>query len=111
MFRITPNIEDDELVLKLEGCLAGDWVRELDACWREATTALEGRSVRVDLRGVCHVDEAGRELMTLMYRAGARFVATGCVMPELVREIAHSSGDTSPVPLAGGHSAAKTTIH
>jgi anti-anti-sigma regulatory factor len=90
MFRVTPRIADTECVLKLEGCLAGAWVRELDACWREATTALNGRQMRIDLTDVCHVDAAGRDLMTLMYLAGARFTTKGCVMPEVVREIAEA---------------------
>ena len=90
MLRVTPRIADNEYVLKLEGCLAGAWVRELDACWREATKALHGRQMRIDLTDVCHVDNAGRDLMTLMYLAGARFTANGCVMPEVVREIAES---------------------
>lgn len=90
MVRITTQATDDELVLKLEGCLAGAWVRELDICWRDAVERLNGRRMRVDLTGVCHADAAGRALMALMYRAGARFVTSGCVMPEVVREISES---------------------
>lgn len=87
MFRITSRDGGGEYLLKLEGCLTGAWVPELDACWRKANQLLPGRRIRVDLTDVCHVDEAGRDLMTLMYRAGVRFVARGCLMPELVREI------------------------
>jgi hypothetical protein len=47
MFRITSFIEDGEIVLKLEGCLAGACVDELDSCWRAARGPLP---VRVDLR-------------------------------------------------------------
>ncbi len=90
MFRITSRTENDEFVLKLEGCLAGAWVTELEACWREAHR-LTGARLRVDLTDVCHVDAAGRELMTLMYLAGAVFVTRGCVMPELVREISKTA--------------------
>jgi anti-anti-sigma regulatory factor len=92
MFRITSHIDDGEIVLKLEGCLAGVCVQELDACWREATKAHGPRPVRLDLREVCHVDDAGRELMMSMHRARVRFMTRGCVMPELVREIAQSAG-------------------
>lgn len=91
MFRITSRIQGDEYVLKLEGCLTGPWVRELDACWQEARTTTEGRRIRIDLEDVWHVDAAGRQLMALMYRAGARFVARGCFMPEVVKEIAESA--------------------
>ena len=85
MFRITSLIVDGEFVLKLEGCLAGAGVHELDSCWRAARETLP---VRVDLREVCHVDAAGRALLMSMYRARVRLMTRGCVMPEVVREIA-----------------------
>ena len=91
MFRITTQTADDELVMKLEGSLAGPWVRELDTCWRDVMTAIGRRRVRIDLTAVCQVDAAGRELMAVMYRAGAQFVTKGCVMPEVVREISESA--------------------
>ena len=87
MFRITSLIEDGEIVLKLEGPLAGACVQELESCWCAAKGVLP---VRVDLREVCHVDAAGRVLLMSMYRARVRLMTRGCVMPELVREIAQS---------------------
>ena len=90
MLRISTQIAEDELVIKLEGCLAGAWVGELDTFWRHAARSPTGLRMRVDLRDVCHVDEAGRELMTRMYLAGSQFDTTGCVMPEVVREISES---------------------
>lgn len=89
MLRITTCAADDELVMKLEGCLIGGWVDEVDACWREAVLS-QRRPLRVDLSEVCHVDDAGRELMARMFRGGARFTARGCVMPELLKEIANA---------------------
>lgn len=90
MLRITPTLAGDECVLKLEGCLAGAWVPELAGSWRKVMASSGHRRVRVDLTDVCHVDEAGRTLMTTMYRAGVQFTATGFVMPELVREISQA---------------------
>jgi hypothetical protein len=86
MLRITLHRVDDDLVMKLEGCLNGPWVGELEACWREARASHAG-GVLVDLRGVYLVDEAGRDLMTRMYHGGAAFAASGCAMPEVVREV------------------------
>ncbi|PYR89668.1 MAG: hypothetical protein DMF84_23350 [Acidobacteria bacterium] len=91
MFRITSRIDGDEIVLKVEGCLMREWVHELDACWITAAAGPQGRRIRVDLTEVCHVDAAGQALMTAMYRAGVRFMARGCVMPEIVREIADAA--------------------
>jgi hypothetical protein len=45
------------------------------------------QQVHVDLTDVCHADEAGRRLMSVMHRAGVRFLVQGCVMREVVREI------------------------
>ena len=91
MFRITPHVRDHEVVLKVEGCLAGPCVGALEACWRDARADATARRVQVDLTDVCHVDREGRELMALMYRSGVRYIARGCVMPEVVREIARSA--------------------
>ena len=91
MLRITTQNADDEVVMRLEGCLAGAWVRELAVSWRETVKALHGRRLRVDLKDVCHADRPGQELMTEMYRAGTQFTAAGCVMPEIVREISSSA--------------------
>jgi ABC-type transporter Mla MlaB component len=90
MFRITSHIDGDEIVLTVEGCLMGAWVHELDACWMRAAAWLPGRRIRVDLSDVWHVDDAGTALMTAMYRAGVDLVTKGCVMPEIVREIAEA---------------------
>ena len=90
MLRITTDNTDRECLLKLEGCLCGPWVMEVAVCWLNEATASPRRPVRVDLSDVFHVDRAGRELITLMYRAGVRFVASGFVIPELVTQIAEA---------------------
>jgi len=90
MLRITTYRAEDECLLKLEGCLAGPWVPELARYWRQIAAEPDVRHVRIELTDVCHVDDAGRELMTTMYRAGVHFLATGFVMPELVREISET---------------------
>jgi len=87
MVRITTHTSDDELVFKVEGCLSGASVHAFESCWRDAADRLGGRRVKVDLTAVCHVDAAGRELLSLIHRAGALFVTKGCVMPEVIREI------------------------
>jgi hypothetical protein len=95
MLRITIHRAEDDLVMKLEGCVSGPWVGELDACWRGATTQHAGR-LMVDLRGVCHVDAGGRVVMARMHEAGASFMTSGCVMPEVVREVTGRSVSIVP---------------
>jgi anti-anti-sigma regulatory factor len=90
MIRITIHHTDDELMLRVEGCLSGDLVGELEACWLDSQPTRRGRRLRIDLRGVCHVDDRGRALMARLYDDGAQFEVSGCEMPEIIREIGAS---------------------
>jgi len=90
MLRITEQHAPWRLVLKLEGRIAGEWVAEVEACWRAATEANEQESIWIDLTGVCLVDLAGQALLARMHRAGVLFLTRGCLMGELVREISES---------------------
>jgi ABC-type transporter Mla MlaB component len=87
MLRITLLRNADEVVVKLEGTLTAPWIAEVEIAWLEARTSAGGRNARVDVRGLCHVDRAGRALMARMFDAGATFITSGCEMPEIVREI------------------------
>jgi len=100
MFRITTHDTNDDLVMQLEGSLSGAWAVEASLIWRELIQRRRGTPIRVDLRGVCHVDEDGRKLMTLMHLEGAVFVTAGCEMPEIVRDISRTFEQAHPV--AGG---------
>jgi ABC-type transporter Mla MlaB component len=102
MFRITTRGADGELVLTLEGYLTGDWVRELETCWQTIIAEAPGARLRVDLTGLWRVDAAGRDLLSHMYRAGARLVAKGCVMPVLVREIVEAAEEDLCVRTGSG---------
>jgi uncharacterized protein (DUF1330 family) len=44
--------------------------------------------MEVDMREVTAVDDAGRDLLTAMHRAGARLIARGVAMTALIDEIA-----------------------
>ena len=88
MLKITLHDTPESLRLELEGRLAGPWVGELEAAWRAATLGRAVRPLSVDLTGVDCVDGAGRYLLALMRHAGARFIAPGCCMSALVRELA-----------------------
>ena len=49
---------------------------------------LSDRYLCVDLTAVDHVDEAGKYLLALLSRDGARLTTAGAAMTELVRTIA-----------------------
>ena len=87
MFRLTEQCTSGRLVLKLEGRCSLDVVGELEAGWQSAAHRAGERGICIDLSDVLMVDDAAREQLARMHRAGARFVSRGCLMRELIREI------------------------
>ncbi len=57
----------DAVTLRIEGKLAGVHVSELRRAWQELGSSLGARRLVVDLRGLMHVDEAGRSLLASMH--------------------------------------------
>jgi hypothetical protein len=87
MLRITVHDAGRTLTFRLEGRLAGPWVRELEECWRAAVISERQPILRVDLTGVTFVDAAGQACLAALYRQGAEFVAADCLMKAVVAEI------------------------
>jgi ABC-type transporter Mla MlaB component len=87
MLRITLLDALDEVTLKLEGSLAGLWVKETETAWRSAQSTLIGRALVVDIKAVDRIDHAGVYLLALLRLEGVRLVASGTAMTELVRSI------------------------
>jgi outer membrane protein len=87
MLRITLHDSANGTRLQLEGKLAGAWVQELENCWTTAASALKGREMVVDLKGVTHIASEGRELLCRMHGAGVRLVAAGIMNQAVVDAI------------------------
>lgn len=87
MLKITVQSEGERVRMKLEGDLAGTWVGELEACWQATRASSPGKPTRLDLTGVTRVDDAGRYLLALIHGTGARMVATGVEMTDLLDSI------------------------
>ncbi len=85
MLKITTQTDATGTILELEGKLAGPWIRELEGCWQRAVIA--DQPVRVVLKAVTFIDEAGRGLLAEMHRQGAELVAEGCMTKAIVQEI------------------------
>jgi hypothetical protein len=66
MLKITTRTDPTATIFELEGKLAGPWVQELEASWREATDS--DRAVRVMLCAVTFIDDKGRDLLVEIYR-------------------------------------------
>jgi outer membrane protein TolC len=76
MLRITLHDSSKATTLKLEGKLAGPWVRELEECWLTAVSASGGRPMIMDLTEVSFIDEEGRELLARMHARGVEMLAS-----------------------------------
>lgn len=95
MLRITISDRPSELGLRLEGRLAGPWVREVERCWQEVQAAARNRAVIVDLRDIDFVDAAGERLLAAMYQHGAKFLAASPMTKHLVAEITGEPEETA----------------
>jgi hypothetical protein len=93
MMRITIHDAPPTVTFRLEGRLAGPWVRELEECWWGALGGQPKPVLRVDLTEVTSLDVAGRACLAAMHRQGAEFVAADCLMKAVVAEITRA-----PVP-------------
>ena len=87
MMKITVHKDSDKTMLKPAGTLVGEWVGELQLCWQQAVTPSEPRLIRVDLTEVTYVDDAGKELLTLMYHHGVELMTADVLMKAIVEEV------------------------
>ena len=85
MLRITVHEDGGQYRMELAGKLGGPWVAETENVWLSAPCS--GNEIEVDMREVTGVDQAGRELLAAMHRAGACFTAQGVAMTALIEEI------------------------
>jgi ABC-type transporter Mla MlaB component len=88
MLRITVQDGSDRVTFRLEGNLAGAWVKELEDCWRSTSADLAGRPLSVDLTAVTRVDSAGKYLLALLCGAGAELIGSGTATALLLEQIA-----------------------
>jgi len=89
MLKITCQNEDGNVVIQVEGKLAGPWVKELEGCWR-SVAAKQTHPVRVDLTAVSFIDEAGEDLLRTMHQEHVELKARGCFNTCLIQGIRHS---------------------
>ena len=86
MLVITVEAEATNVVLRLDGRLAGPSVGELERSWRAAVFKKPRRRVLVDLEGVTSVDVRGRAFLAHVHHRGDTLVA-GTTTRALVDEI------------------------
>ena len=87
MMRITRQQDGETITLKIEGCLAGEWVNEMKLCWDEVKTDARQRVIRIDLTDVTFIDAAGRELLAQMFASGAVAGAANVMTKAVVEQL------------------------
>ncbi len=90
MLKITLHDTAGEFRLKLEGRLAGAWVRELEQCWRTASSTTGGRRTVADLGDVDFVDPAGEELLARMHAGGVELVGETPLICAMLEQVCRS---------------------
>ena len=95
MLRITTAEGPSATTLRLEGKLAGLWVKELEECWRSGVDAEGQRGLRIDLREVTYIDAAGKDLLARLHLDGAELVAADCMTKAIIETITRGSGEGS----------------
>ena len=79
MLKINTIESDNEVRVVLYGKLFEPWVSELQKVWLDKQRTLEERKFVVDLREITAMDQHGIELLSRMFKAGARFLTAGPV--------------------------------
>jgi ABC-type transporter Mla MlaB component len=92
MFRVTVKAEDSVETWELEGKLSGEWVKELERCWRERSRQ-SGNAIRIQLKAVSYIDAAGKQLLTEMHERGVQIEGCGCMTRAVVKEIVGETGE------------------
>jgi hypothetical protein len=86
MLKVTIKQADSTETWELEGKLSGDWVKELERCWKERASP-GGAPLQVQLKAVSYIDAAGKKLLTEMYGHGVEIRGCGCMTKAVVEEI------------------------
>jgi len=87
MMKIHVNDASQDVILEVEGRLAGAFVPVLEHCWRTARANQPGRTIAVDLKNVTCVDRSGRYLLLLMQTAGVPFLRAGLAIQDILEQV------------------------
>jgi len=87
MLRITVTETTSEQRWVLQGRLTGSSIDELIANWRANRHCSTSQSCVVDLNEVTSIDKDGEQVLLMMIRDGAKFVATGLYTKHLLESL------------------------
>jgi len=94
MFRMSGSRTGARTLIRIDGCLAGEYVRLAEQYCLEAVRS--GKPVELLLRHVTAIDQAGQELLARLARQGVRLRGFGLYLSELLRRIRRSATGRQP---------------
>jgi anti-anti-sigma regulatory factor len=95
MLRITVTDNESEQRWVLQGRLTGSYVEELTARWRANRNRPQTQSLIVDLKDVTCIDKDGEQVLLMMIKDRAKFVATGLYTKHLLESLSANNTDSS----------------
>jgi hypothetical protein len=99
MLRITVTEGASEQRWVLQGRLTGSSVEELTANWRNnRRDRRPTQSCIVDLNEITSIDKDGEQVLLMMIRDGAKFVATGVYTRHLLESLSAEAANRSGPP-------------
>ena len=60
--KISTQENADQLTLKIEGKVVGDWAAELEHFWQSLEPSLPEKKLCLDICGVAYVDSHGKQI-------------------------------------------------
>jgi anti-anti-sigma regulatory factor len=87
MMKIQTKELDGQLILQVEGRLAGAFVPELENCWQAARANQPNRKISVDLKSVTCIDRDGRYLLQSMHSHGVGFLRAGLAVQDILEQV------------------------
>lgn len=102
--RISTNETAQEMVITLEGRIAGPWVDELRRVWVETAPRIASRKLLIDLRNVTYADDRGKQVLKEVYAQGETDLVVSTPWTQYLAEtIRNSSADHAKEAENGNH--------
>jgi anti-anti-sigma regulatory factor len=79
------------LLVEVEGRLGGAWVSELERSWELERGKTHSEPITVRLSNVTFIDEAGKQLLSRIFRAGGKLEGNGCMVRAIIAAITGAS--------------------
>jgi anti-anti-sigma regulatory factor len=86
VLRISVELADSWIALRLEGKVIGPWVEECHRAWESIRADLGSKQLRLDLRGVTFVDGRGTELLREIRQISGAEVMAGSPLTKYFAE-------------------------